>query len=101
MVEPPQPPFERRHRPQIIGGGEADHRHEPGEIDCDRHDLGKRTVRGDDDERRGPADRERDAEDVDDRVGERLGAQGPTLPDEPGRERLEQGELVDVGGHRR
>ena len=35
MVEPPQQPFDRRHRPEIIGRRQHQHRQQTGDIDRD------------------------------------------------------------------
>lgn len=75
MVAAPQPPFERRQWPQIVGGGKADHGGEAGQIDRDRGDLRDiRLMDGDDHERRAAADGERDAEHMHDGIGNGLGA---------------------------
>lgn len=75
VIEPAQPPFDRRQRPQIVGGGKADHGGKPGAVDRDRGDLRDIGMeRGDDNQRRAAGDGKGDAEAMHDGIGDGLGA---------------------------
>jgi hypothetical protein len=75
VIEASQPPFQRRHRPKVIGRREAEHRQKCHEVDRDRCQLGDiALVHGNDGQHRGAADRDGNPQDVDHPVDDGLAA---------------------------
>ncbi|MGX1424177.1 hypothetical protein AB7M59_004612 [Bradyrhizobium elkanii] len=74
MIEAPQHPFGARHRPQIIGRRQHQHREQAGDIDRDHGDVERAGIdRGQHDQCGGGDQPERDADEMNDAVGDQLG----------------------------
>ena len=74
MIEAAQHPFGARHRPEIIGRRQHQHRQQAGDIDRDRGDIERGGIDGGQHDQHGGGDQaEADADDVHDAVGDQFG----------------------------